>query len=241
MCTIDETRLFEINMIEDIVAATRNNHRPVKAGDIVAGVRVVPLVIEDEKITQVESLCAESSTVRVKPFKPCKIGIVTIGNEVYAGRIKDEFGPVLRRKAEEFECPVLRQYILPDEVTLISGAINNLIAEGAEIVLTTGGMSVDPDDVTPRAIRKTGAEVVTYGAPVLPGSMLMVAYLDNTPILGLPACVMYYQTTVFDLIFPLILSGEKITRAMIARLGMGGLCLNCPECHYPACSFGTGL
>lgn len=240
LCAIDEGRLLEVNLLEDIVAATRNHRRPVKAGDIVAGVRVVPLVIEEQRIAQVEKVCAGNPIVEVKPFKPSKIGIVIVGNEVYFGRIQDGFGPVIAGKAEEFGCQVIRQLIVPDDVGRIGQAILDLIADGAEIVLTTGGMSVDPDDVTPRAIRETGAEIVTYGAPVLPGSMLMVAYLGKTPILGLPGCVMYHRTTVFDLVFPTVLTGETVTRTMIARLGMGGLCLNCPDCRYPACSFGTG-
>lgn len=240
LCTIDEQQLLKINLIEDIVVATRNHRRPVKEGDVIAGIRVVPLVIREGEIAQVEAICTGGPVIQVKPFKAMKIGVVTIGNEVYSGRIEDKFGPVIQHKAAEFECQVIRQYILPDDSTLIIQAIHDLVAEGAEMVLTTGGMSVDPDDVTPQAIRETGAEIVTYGAPVLPGSMIMVAYLDGTPILGLPGCVMYHQTTVFDLILPIILSGDRVTRSMMARLGMGGLCLNCPECHYPACSFGTG-
>lgn len=240
LCSIEEQQLLKINLIEDIVVATRNHRRPVKKGDVVAGIRVVPLVIDAEKITQVEAICVGDPIIQVKPFKPMKIGVVTIGNEVYSGRIEDKFGSVIKHKAEEYECQVMGQYILPDDTSLITQAIHDLVNDGAEIVLTTGGMSVDPDDVTPQAIRETGAEIVTYGAPVLPGSMIMVAYLDGTPILGLPGCVMYHQTTVFDLILPIILSGDRVTRSMMARLGMGGLCLNCPECHYPACSFGTG-
>lgn len=240
MVTINEALLLEINLHEDIAAATISNRRPVKAGDAVAGIKVIPLVVAEEKVARIEALCAGNTPIQVKPFIPRKIGVVTIGNEIYSGRIADKFGPVIQRKAEQFDCQVIRQLILPDDADRISQAIMELMADGAEMILTTGGMSVDPDDVTPYAIRATGAGVVTYGAPVLPGSMIMVAYLDDIPILGLPGCVMYNQTTIFDLILPVILSGEKVTRSMIAKLGVGGLCLNCPQCHYPVCSFGTG-
>ncbi|HWP97904.1 MAG TPA: molybdopterin-binding protein [Syntrophomonadaceae bacterium] len=240
MCVINESLLMEINMVEEVVVATRNNRKPVQAGDIVAGVRVVPLVIDEHKLVEVEEISAGFAVIQVKEFLPHKVGIVTTGSEVYYGRIEDKFGPVVKRKMEAFNCSVIEQIIVPDDCQQIVSAIHRLIDEGAEIILTTGGMSVDPDDVTPRAVREAGAEIVTYGAPVLPGAMLMVAYLGEVPILGLPGCVMYSKATIFDLVLPTILTGERITRPMIVKLGLGGLCLQCDVCHYPACSFGTG-
>ena len=240
LCVIDEDRLFQINMIEEIVAATINNARPVKKGTVVAGVRVVPLVIAEEKLARVEKIAQGDGVVTVKPFRPYRVGVITTGSEVYHGRIEDKFGPVVREKVETFGCEVIGHIIVPDDVERISAAIKTLLADGAELILTTGGMSVDPDDVTPTAIRAAGASIVTYGAPVLPGAMLMVAYLGQVPVLGLPGCVMYHKTTVFDLVLPLVLTGQTITRPTIAKLGMGGLCLECEVCRYPRCSFGTG-
>ena len=240
MCTINEDLLLQANMIEDIVVATRNNRRPVKKGDIVAGVRVVPLVVEEYKLQTVEHLSQDHETIMVKPFHSLKAGIITTGSEVFHGRIEDKFGPVVKKKIESYGCEVFKQIIVPDDVEQISMAIHSLRAEGAELILTTGGMSVDPDDVTPRSVREAGAEIVTYGAPVLPGAMLMVAYLGDITILGLPGCVMYHKTTIFDLMIPSVLSGERITKAMVAKLGLGGLCLNCEVCNYPVCTFGTG-
>lgn len=240
LCVIDEDRLFQINMIEEIVAATINNSRPVKKGTAVAGVRVVPLVIAEEKLALVEKIAQGDGVVTVKPFRPYRVGVITTGSEVYHGRIEDRFGPVVREKVETFGCEVIGHIIVPDDVERISAAIKTLLAAGAEMILTTGGMSVDPDDVTPTAIRAAGASIVTYGAPVLPGAMLMVAYLGQVPVLGLPGCVMYHKTTVFDLVLPLVLTGQTITRPTIAKLGMGGLCLECEVCRYPRCSFGTG-
>ncbi|HZK53552.1 MAG TPA: molybdopterin-binding protein [Desulfosporosinus sp.] len=240
MCTINEDLLVQVNMIEDMVVATRSNRRPVIKGDIIAGIRVVPLVIDESKLQMVEHLSKEQETIRVKPFHSLKVGIITTGSEVYSGRIEDKFGPVVKEKIESYGCEVFEQIIVPDDVEQISAAIHSLKAEGAELILTTGGMSVDPDDVTPRSVREAGAEIVTYGAPVLPGAMLMVAYLGDVTILGLPGCVMYHKTTIFDLMIPLVLVGERIDKAMVAKLGLGGLCLNCKVCSYPVCTFGTG-
>lgn len=241
MCRIDADILFQINMIEEVTVATRSNRRPVKAGEAVVGLRVIPLVFAEEKIQQIETLTNGREVIQVKPFTACRVGVVITGNEVYSGLIEDQFGAILKNKMTSYGCNVIGQTIVPDDIDLISQAVHDQIKAGAEMILVTGGMSVDPDDLTPSALRKAGAEVVSYGAPVLPGAMLMVAYIDNIPVLGLPGCVMYSKVTVFDLVLPTILSGEKITRPMLARLGMGGLCLNCNVCHYPNCGFGTGF
>ncbi|WP_094606901.1 Putative competence-damage inducible protein [Sporomusa silvacetica DSM 10669] len=240
MVAINEELLTGINMIEEIVVATRNNSRPVKKGDKIASVRVIPLLVDETKIEMVEKIAQQAEVAAVKPFRSYKVGVITTGSEVYHGRIQDKFGPVVKAKVEGFGCNVLEHIFVPDDAEKISQAVSALIANGAELILTTGGMSVDPDDVTPSGIRKAGAEIVTYGAPVLPGSMLMVAYLGEVPVLGLPGCVMYHKTTVFDLVLPLVLIGQHITRPMVVKLGMGGLCLECEVCQYPACSFGTG-
>ncbi len=240
LCQIDEELLFQVNMIEEIVAATVNQRRVVKKGDIVAGVRVIPLVIDEEKINAIEQMLQDKCVVQIKPFHQCKVGVITTGSEVYHKRIEDKFGPVVKAKVEKFGSEVIAHTIVDDDVEQIATAVKSLIGKGVDLILTTGGMSVDPDDVTPSGIKKSGADIVTYGAPVLPGSMLMVAYLGRVPILGLPGCVMYHKTTVFDLLLPLALTGQKITRPMVVKLGLGGLCLECEECHYPMCAFGTG-
>lgn len=240
MCAIDERHLLQINMIDEIVVATRNNRRTVRKGDIVAGVRVVPLVVDEGKLEEIEDIGKGKEIVSIKPFRFYKVGIITTGSEIYHGRIQDKFGPVVKEKIAEYGSAVIQHIIVPDDLEQISQAVTTLIDSGAELILTTGGMSVDPDDVTPSGIKKAGAEIVTYGAPVLPGSMIMIAYLGKVPILGLPGCVMYHKTTVFDLVLPLVMTEKIITRAMIVKLGMGGLCLECDSCQYPNCSFGTG-
>lgn len=240
LCLIHEESLFAINMTEEIVVATLNNQRPVKKGTVVAGARVVPLVIEEEKLAAAEKIAAAAPVISIAPFRPYRVGVITTGSEVFHGRITDKFGPVVRAKVEAFGCETIQHIIVPDDREQIAGAVKTLFAAGAEMILTTGGMSVDPDDVTPAGIRAAGAKIITYGAPVLPGAMLMVAYLGDAPILGLPGCVMYHSTTVFDLVLPIALAGIPITRPMVAKLGMGGLCMECDVCHYPKCSFGTG-
>jgi molybdenum cofactor synthesis domain-containing protein len=236
---INDAALNEINSIDQIIMASLHTNQLVKAGSTVAGCRVVPLVIDAEKLVAVEDICrAHAPIIEIKPLRNLKVGLVTTGGEVFHGRIKDSFGPVVRNKIAELGSQVVRQIYAPDNIAMIRDAIQTLIDEGAEMILTTGGMSVDPDDVTPAAIRSVGGRVVAYGAPVLPGSMFMLAYLGDIPIVGLPGCVMYHKTTIFDLILPRILAGDEIVRHDIALLGHGGLCIECSDCHFPNCSFG---
>ncbi|WP_378954049.1 molybdopterin-binding protein [Pelosinus sp. sgz500959] len=233
--------LEEINEIEEVVLASIHSNQLVSVGKVVAGCRVVPLVIDVDKICDVEKIGhLDFPIVEIKPLSSLKVGIVTTGSEVYHGRIKDQFGPVLQKKISQLGSTVLRQIIVDDNIDMIKDGIETLIQEGAEMIVTTGGMSVDPDDVTPAGIRAAGGEVVVYGAPVLPGSMFMLAYIGKIPVLGLPGCVMYHKTTIFDLVVPRILAGEKISRKDITRLAHGGLCTNCDPCQYPHCGFGKG-
>lgn len=235
---IDVERLHQINAVDQVVFATLHNNMPIKQDQVVATARVVPLVIEEDKIKMVQEIGKGSPVIEVRKLKSKTVGIVTTGSEVYKGRIKDNFGPALERKMAQYGCTIIKQIIVPDEPALIKEAIKEVRDLGAEIILTTGGMSVDPDDVTPLSIRELGAEIVSYGAPVLPGAMFMMAYWDGTPIMGLPGCVMYAKQTVFDLVLPRVLTGEIITKKDLSMLGHGGLCLNCAECRYPDCGFG---
>jgi molybdopterin biosynthesis enzyme len=165
--------------------------------------------------------------------------MVTTGSEVYKGRIKDEFGPVVRRKFESLGCLLSRQVLVSDDIAMTVSAIENLIHEGADMVVVTGGMSVDPDDLSPSAIRAAGgAEVVSYGSPTFPGAMFMLAYRRGIPIVGLPGCVMYTKASVFDLIVPRLVAGDPVGREDIVKLGHGGLCAGCSPCRYPICPFG---
>ena len=237
---VDKDELYKINYFGEIVLSTLHNNTPVLKGQKVAGTRIIPLIIEEEKILRLEKLI-NTKVVKVVPILQKKVGIVTTGSEVYHERIKDAFGPVIKSKVEHYGCEVIGQRILLDDSLKIKDAINDFINDGAQMVICTGGMSVDPDDLTPSAIKSTGAEIITYGAPVLPGAMLLVSYLGDIPILGLPGCVMYSKKTVFDLVLPRILAGDIITKEAVASYGHGGLCMNCEVCRFPDCSFGKGV
>ena len=236
---VDSDKMKKINGMGELMIASRHGNFAVKKGDKLAGTRIIPLVIEREKMEQAKAVCEGEPILELKPFVHKKVGIVTTGNEVYYHRIEDTFTPVIKEKLAEYDTEVIGQEICNDDHEKITKAILSFIERGADLVLCTGGMSVDPDDKTPGAIKVCGAEIVTYGAPTLPGAMLCVAYFeDDTPIVGLPGCEIYAQATVFDLILPRMAAGIKIERRDIIRMGHGGLCLGCKECHYPVCPFG---
>ncbi|MHC1713087.1 MAG: molybdopterin-binding protein [Solidesulfovibrio sp.] len=236
---INVEALERLNSIEEVTIATIHGDAVVSPGQMLAGTRVVPLVVGKERIEQVEAVTAEAGPiVGVRSFRPLRVGVVTTGGEVYHGRIKDKFGPVLRRKFDDLGCSVLRQVIVPDDQEMTVRAIRQLLADGAEMIAVTGGMSVDPDDLSPSSIRAAGGEVVTYGSPTFPGAMFMLAYLGDIPVVGLPGCVMYHKASIFDLTVPRLVTGERLTKADIVKLGHGGLCVMCPECRYPLCGFG---
>jgi len=233
--------LEDINSIDQVCVATLHSNQLVERGQTVGGCRVVPLVVAADKVVRVEALSRLAGpVVDVLPLRKLRVGIVTTGSEVFHGRIQDKFGPVLRAKIAALGSEELRQVFAPDSTEKIAGAIRSLLDEGAELILATGGMSVDPDDVTPAAIRAAGGLVEVYGTPVLPGSMFMLAHIGEVPVLGVPGCAMYHKTTVLDLVLPRILAGEEVNRGDIARLGHGGLCLECDVCRYPSCAFGKG-
>ena len=235
---IDREKLNTVNALGQIVLASRHGNFPVEKGDKIVGMRVVPLVIEEEKMNRVKELCGDEPIFQILPFRTMKAGIVTTGNEVYHGRIKDQFTPVVKRKLEESGMEVLGDTLCSDDSDLVTEAIKEWIRKGAEMVVCTGGMSVDPDDRTPLAIRNAADEVITYGAPVLPGAMFMLAYAGNVPVMGLPGCVMYSKRTIFDLALPRIAAGERLCAEDFTILGEGGLCLNCEVCTFPNCGFG---
>ncbi len=235
----DTERLFKINSFGRMMIATLPSGIPVKKGEKIAGTRVIPLVIEKEVMEQAKALAGDEPLLRLLPIKKKKFGLVTTGNEVFHGRIKDTFSPVVIEKMAEYGCELMGHEISDDDHERITACIHKLLDAGAEMVLCTGGMSVDPDDKTPLAIKNTGANIISYGAPVLPGAMFLLSYMDDgRPVCGLPGCVMYARRSIFDIVLPFLLCDEPVTEQMLAGLGNGGLCRNCPECHFPNCGFG---
>ena len=231
--------LRAVNGLGQMMIAARHGDFPVKKGDKLAGTRIIPLIIEKEKMEKAKELAGGEPIFTVMSFKKKKAGVITTGSEVYHGRIRDTFTPVIERKLAEYQVEIIDHVICDDDHRMITEAILTQIEKGAEMIFCTGGMSVDPDDRTPLAIKNTGARIVSYGAPVLPGAMFLLAYYNETiPVAGLPGCVMYAGRTVFDLVLPRLLAGDMINARELAALGEGGLCLNCSLCTFPNCGFG---
>lgn len=238
---VNREKLNKVNSMGQMCIASRHGNFPVKKGDKLAGMRVIPLVIPEEKMKAVRQECGSEPIFKLLPFREMKAGIVTTGSEVYYGRIQDKFTPVVREKLEECGIEVLGNTVCSDDADMVTAAIEEWIRKGAQMVVCTGGMSVDPDDRTPLAIRNAADEVITYGAPVLPGAMFMLAYKGEIPVMGLPGCVMYAKRTIFDLVLPRIAAGERLSADDFSVLGQGGLCLSCPQCTFPNCGFGKGV
>ncbi|MDA3791523.1 MAG: molybdopterin-binding protein [Desulfobacula sp.] len=239
LLNINVDALLKVNKMESIIVATLKNTFPCKKGEIIAATRIIPLTIPTKKIEALEVLAKETGTIlSVTPYKSLKVGAVVTGSEIYNGLITDDFGPSVGKKIIQAGCTLIKKILVPDDITAISTAVLELKDLGCELIITTGGLSVDPDDVTRQGVIKAGADVIFYGSPVLPGAMLMISQLFDIIVISLPACVFYYKHTVFDLVFPRVLAGEKISGDDIAAMGHGGLCMNCKVCHYPVCSFG---
>ncbi len=238
MFRVDKALLAAVNRIGDITITTLPDHYPVKAGDRLASMRIVPLVTEERQIAEAEALCAGKQLYDLRPFKPLKVGIIITGSEIYHGRIKDKFERVARAKLAHYPAEILGVHVCDDELDMIVGAGRALLAEGAELLIFSGGMSVDPDDLTPSAIREMGAEIISYGVPSQPGNMTLVAYLDQAALLGVPGAAISRPTTMFDVLLPQIFCGDLLTKDDLIRLGEGGLCQMCDNCHFPNCTFG---
>lgn len=220
---VDADKLNAINEIDEMCIATVNNHIPIRKGKSVAGMRVIPLVIDKAKMETVKNLAGEVPLMKIAPYKNFKVGLIVTGSEVFKGRIEDTFSPVIEAKLKTFELEVNERRLSDDSKEMTQSHIKELLELGMGMIICTGGMSVDPDDRTPAAIRDSGAEVVTYGVPVLPGAMFMLAYHGEVPIMGLPGCVMYCSKTVFDMILPRVVTGEKLQRQELRHFGVGGL------------------
>jgi molybdenum cofactor synthesis domain-containing protein len=276
---VNREALLAFNMLGDVMCATLHSNTVVRKGQTVAGTRAIPLVVKKAVVQEAVRIVMEragpawagrkkgntvasvqkSGVIEVKELRRPRVGVVITGNEVYHGRIKDAFAPIITKKIEEYGGEIVGVYYAPDDKQYIEDRLLELLNAGADLLITTGGMSVDPDDVTRFAIRDLGATDCAYGSAVLPGAMFLVGYLcmeqsaksigqkpsaacalpsADIPILGIPACGMYAKTTIFDLVLPRILAGEKIGRRELAELGHGGLCLKCDVCRYPVCPFG---
>ena len=237
--TVNTASLAAFNMVDEVMCATLHNHTLVKKGELVAATRAIPLVMKRAPVERAAAIAQQNgATLSVKVLRQAKVGLVITGNEVYHGLIEDRFAPILSEKVTALDCEVGGLEFAPDDTGLISQAIRSHLERGCDLLILSGGMSVDPDDVTRQGIRQTGATEMHYGAAVLPGAMFLAAYIGDVPLLGVPACGLHHRITVLDLLLPRILAGEKIGKAELAFLGHGGLCKDCEECTYPHCPFG---
>ena len=238
MFRVDTALLKKLNSIPDITISAMPDHYPVQAGARIASMRIVPLVTKEENIAQAEALCRGKRLFRLLPYKPMKAGVIITGSEVYSGRIQDKFEPVARARLGAYPCEILGATICDDNLEMLTGAAKRYLDAGADLLVFSGGMSVDPDDLTPTAIRSLGAEIVTYGVPAQPGNMSLIAYLGGVTILGVPSSAISNRTSMFDVVLPQVFSGERFTRDELTNLGNGGLCQQCAVCHFPNCTFG---
>ena len=236
---VNSERLIAVNTVEDIMIATRKGGTAVRKGDKLAGMRVIPLIIPEEKLQAAEQAAGDAPLLELRPWVRKTAAIVATGSEVKKGLIQDTFTPVVKDKLAAYGIETISVAYSGDGVENVANAVTEARKTGADVILCTGGMSVDPDDNTPGGIKQSGAQIVTYGAPVLPGAMFLLGYYDDgTPVMGLPGCVMYAGATIFDLVLPFVAADVPVTRQQVVALGEGGLCLGCKPCHWPACPFG---
>jgi hypothetical protein len=235
---VDARALLKINRMGDIVLSTLKNNSACGRDQVAAATRIIPLTIAARKIERLERLVAGRPVLTVLPFRRLRVGAVVTGSEIFDGLVPDGFDRHVGEKIARFGSKVVKKILTPDDPGRIAAAVADLASAGCELIVITGGLSVDPDDVTRQGVLRAGARLVAYGSPVLPGAMFLLAWLDQTPVLGLPACVYYHPTTVFDLILPRVLAGDPVSRSDIAAMGHGGLCLNCETCRFPVCPFG---
>ena len=235
---VDRALLRQINSIGDITISCLPDHYPVEAGARLASMRIVPLVTSETQILEAEALCAGRKLLDLRPYQPRRVGVVITGSEIYTGRIQDKFEPVVRAKLGQYPSQIVGVTVCDDDLDGIVEAARAHLDNGADFLVFTGGMSVDPDDLTPAAIRRLGAEIVTHGVPSQPGNMTLVAYLGDVPILGVPGAAISLPTTIFDVLLPQIFVGDRLTKEELTGLGDGGLCQLCKSCHWPNCSFG---
>jgi len=240
--SINIASLAAFNMVDEVMCATLHNHSLVKKGDLVAATRAIPLVMKQAPIERAAKIAShDKGCINVKPVKNMKTGLIITGTEVYTGLIKDGFAPLLSKKIKDLGSRIFSVEYAPDDSARIRQAIEKALDSGCDLILLSGGMSVDPDDVTRMGIQQAGAAKMHYGTAVLPGAMFLVAYINDIPLLGVPACGLHHRITVLDLVLPRIMAGEHIGKKELAFFGHGGLCMDCNKCTFPHCPFGKGV
>lgn len=236
---VDQRRLEQFNLIPNVMCASRHGYSVVAKGSPVAGTRAIPLYLARGDFEKAMSVLEGNPLFTVAPMRQARVGILVTGTEVFSGLIKDRFAPIIRAKVENFGCSIVKELIAPDDAVAIRDSVRELVEYKADLIITTAGLSVDPDDLTRRGLEDAGVQDILYGSPILPGAMILLGSINTVQVIGVPACALYFKTTAFDLLLPRLLAGQKITRYDLARLGHGSYCLGCTQCTYPHCPFGT--
>ena len=239
---LDRERLEAFNLVPDVMAASRHHGVLAEAGKELAGARAIPLYLSAENFRRAQAVLAAGPLFRVAPLLPAKVGVLVTGTEVFQGLIEDRFAPIVREKVERLGSTVVAEAIVPDDTDKIAEAVGKLLAQGADLIITTAGLSVDPDDVTRKGLMAAGLADMLYGAPLLPGAMTLLGRLScpagQAKVMGVPACALFHKATSFDILLPRVLAGVAISRRDLAQMAEGGFCLNCRTCVYPKCPFG---
>lgn len=235
---VDRQRLKAFNHLPDVMCATRQSDIFVEVGRPVAGVRAIPLLLDRTVYDRGITLLKKGALFSVLPLRQMNVGILVTGTEVFQGLVQDRFIPLVQGKVEAFGCKVTATDIVPDDRKAIAAAVSRLTSAGVELLVTTAGLSVDPDDVTRLGLLDAGLSDMLYGAPLLPGAMTLLGRIGETRVMGVPACALFHKTTSFDLLLPRILAGRNISRSELADMADGGFCLACNSCTFPKCPFG---
>lgn len=238
LLAVDQERLLAFNLLPEVICATRHDMSVVRKGARVAGSRALPLLLPRAILLKALNLLDQGPLFRVLPMRKARVGTLITGTEVFQGLIQDRFAPVIRQKAESLGCRIVGERMAPDEASAIGAALAELLDLGADLIITTAGLSVDPDDVTRKALLDAGLTDMLFGQPVLPGAMTLLGRIGQAQVLGVPACALFHKTTALDLMLPRLLANVPVSRQDLARLGHGGLCLDCKTCDFPKCTFG---
>ncbi|MDZ7761564.1 MAG: FmdE family protein [Desulfovermiculus sp.] len=235
---LDVDRLEQFNLVPNVMCATRQNHIFVEKGKTVAGCRALPLYLSRQDLKKALTVLGDDPLFKIRQLLQTKIGILVTGTEVFQGLIQDKFAPIIKSKVEGFGSEIISSDVVPDDRRTIASSVQTMLHSGAELIITTAGLSVDPDDMTRAGLMDAGLSEILYGAPILPGAMTLLGRIGPARVLGVPACALFYKTTSLDLFLPMLLADVDITRRDLARMAEGGLCLNCKACTFPKCPFG---
>jgi len=238
MIVVNEPVLEAFNSLPNVMASSRHGYSLIKTDRRVAATRAIPLFLDRPTFDRALSILEGNPLFSIAPLRKAKVGLLITGNEVFKGLVEDRFAEVIEAKVAHFGSSIVQTVIRPDDTVEIAGAVRGLLKLGCDLIITTAGLSVDPDDVTRKGLAEAGLTDILYGMPVLPGAMTLVGRIDNARVLGVPACALFHKITSLDLLLPRLLADLPITRSDLAKMGNGGMCMECSSCTFPKCPLG---